>query len=561
MNRIKTINKLLSSLTLLSPLAGIGFNNQYQNTQNVITENSKVLNNYFSSNAQEKMGDIYVNLDDTGKIIQSYASGTGSLIIANYITQIADNAFKSCTNLTGDLVIPSSVTSIGQQAFWTTNITSLDLSNATSLTTIGDYAFRNCSNITGDLVIPSSLTSIGDDAFCNTKLISFNVDQNNTAYSSATNLGPNAKVLISGTEGIWKDDSVTVAGLALGDIVIPNTITSIAQKAFEYTNITSLDLSQATSLITIKGDGSGGESGAFADCKGLTGNLVIPSSLTTIGQYAFYDTKITSLDLSQATSLTDISGRAFSKTSITSLDLLQATSLTTIGQQVFDQCSSLTGNLVIPSSVTSIENYAFAETKITSLDLSQATNLIELAESTFKNCTNLSGNIVIPSSVTSISYSTFAYTNISSLDLSQATSLTIIANYAFEHCSNLSGNIVIPSSVTSIGNQAFANVTLDNLYFLSETQPSFGVDWQPTVTGKIYVPTEQAKQKYATAQNFSFGEDQIEIGLPPEPTPKKSKNWLPLILGLLIGIGIPVILAIAFIIWYLTKKKKTTVKI
>ena len=33
MKKIETLNKLLSSLTLLSPLAGVGFNNQYQNTQ------------------------------------------------------------------------------------------------------------------------------------------------------------------------------------------------------------------------------------------------------------------------------------------------------------------------------------------------------------------------------------------------------------------------------------------------------------------------------------------------------------------------------------------------
>ena len=49
---------------------------------------------------------------------------------------------------------------------------------------------------------------------------------------------------------------------------------------------------------------------------------------------------------------------------------------------------------------------------------------------------------------------------------------------------------------------------------------------------------------------------QVEIGLPPE-----SKSNTGLILGLVIGIGIPVILAIAFIIWFAAKKKKTTVKI
>ena len=545
MKKIKTINKLLSSLTLLSPLSGIGFNSQYQATQKIITENSNSsLNNYFSSNAQEKMGDIYVNLDETGKIIQSYASGTGSLVIADYITQIADNAFKSCSNLSGNLLIPSSVTSIGYQAFYITNITSLDLSNATSLTTIGDYAFRFCSNLSGDLVIPSSVTNIGYDAFGDTKLTSFNVHQNNTAYSSATNLGPNAKVLISGTDGLWKDDSVTVGGLALGDIVIPNSITSIAQEAFQYTRITSLDLSQATSLTTIEGDGSGGESGAFSGCEELIGNLVIPSSLTTIGQYAFHRTKITSLDLSQATSLTTISDNAFRRTKITSLDLSQATNLTTIGFSAFADSSSLTGNLVIPSSVINIHNYAFNYTKITSLDLSQATSLTAIGDGAFSGCEELIGNLVIPSSVTSIGRSAFAYTSITSLDLSQATSLTTIWDYAFQNCSNLTGDLVIPFSVTSIGSSAFANDTLDNLIFKSKTPPIFGTDWKPTVTGKIYVPSEA----YLKAENFGFSAEQIEI------LPSKSNTGL--ILGLIFGLGIPIILVVGFGVWYLTKKKK-----
>ena len=59
MKKIKTLNKLLSSLTLLSPLVGVGFNSQYQNTQKIITENNNTLNDYFSINAEPvQMGDI-----------------------------------------------------------------------------------------------------------------------------------------------------------------------------------------------------------------------------------------------------------------------------------------------------------------------------------------------------------------------------------------------------------------------------------------------------------------------------------------------------------------------
>ena len=113
MKKIKTFNKLLSSLTLLSPLSGIGFNNQYQNTQKVITENNSILNSYFNSvGDQRTMGDITVTVDGTK--ITGYVTGTGNLVVDSDITEIQTDSFSQ-----------------------NENFTALDLSQATSLTTIG----------------------------------------------------------------------------------------------------------------------------------------------------------------------------------------------------------------------------------------------------------------------------------------------------------------------------------------------------------------------------------------------------------------------------------------
>ena len=528
MKKIKTINKLLSSLTLLSPLLGIGFNSQYQSTQKIITWNSNnSSSNYVRTNAEPvQMGDIWVTVDNSDPaIITGYSSGTGTLEVTSDITEIGDGAF-----------------------YRKDNITSLNLSQATSLNTIGADAFQECENLignvtipfgvrvigmqafygcrlTGNLVIPSSVTSIGDRAFGNTNFTEISIDSSNQDYCLATNLGSGAYVILSGTDGTWNVDSEVAGQLACGKLIIPSNITQIQASAFSHTNITSLDLSQVTSLTTI------GEY-AFNNCKNLTGDLVIPSSVTSIGNWAFDETRITSLDLSQATSLT------------------------TIGDRAFQFCSNLTGNIIIPSSVTSIGSSAFYETGITSLNLSQATSLTTIGDSAFGICSNLTGNLVIPSSVTNIGTFAFVRAKITSLDLSQATSLTTIGEYAFEHCSNLSGDIVIPSNVTSIGKEVFENSTIDNLYFLSETPPtSFGSNWQPIVTGKVYVPSEVAKEAYLGAPSFGFSADQIEIGLPPQPTPTPKKSNTGLILGLLFGLGIPIILATGFGIWYFTKKK------
>ena len=247
MKKIKTINKLLSSLTLLSQLSGIGFNNQYQNTQKVITENSNnSLNNYIASqtNAQREMGNITVNVE--GTTITGYVSGTGDLVVDSDITEIAATSFQS-----------------------NENITSLDLSNATSLTTIGGNAFYECTNITGDLVIPSSLTSIGEYAFYETNITSLDLSQ-------ATSL-----TTIAG-------DAFNYCLNLTGDITIPSSVTVIGYSAFSEIEISSLDLSQATSLTTIG-------TNAFYSCSNLLGDLVIPSSVENIGGLAFSNINLDNL--------------------------------------------------------------------------------------------------------------------------------------------------------------------------------------------------------------------------------------------------------------------------
>ena len=85
--------------------------------------------------------------------------------------------------------------------------------------------------------------------------------------------------------------------------MIPAKLTKIGPQAFQYTKLTGLDLSKATSLVEI------GEL-AFS-ATGLEGRLVIPAKLTTIGPSAFENTMLTGLDLSKATSLVEIGDGVF----------------------------------------------------------------------------------------------------------------------------------------------------------------------------------------------------------------------------------------------------------
>ena len=109
-----------------------------------------------------------------------------------------------------------------------------------------------------------------------------------------------------------------------GKLVIPSSVTTIGQSAFQ--NCTSLTSVTIPDSITTIG------SRAFYNCTSLK-SITIPDSVTTIDIYTFYN----------CTSLK----------SITIPD-----SVTTIGANVFNKCTSLT-SIEIPDSVTSIDADAF----------------------------------------------------------------------------------------------------------------------------------------------------------------------------------------------------------
>ena len=134
--------------------------------------------------------------------------------------------------------------------------------------------------------------------------------------------------------------------------------------------------------------------------------------------------------------------------------LVIPSSVTSIGVGAFDGCTSLT-SITIPNSVTSIGEYAFRNcTSLTSIIIPDSVTYIEIA--TFEGCTNLT-NIVIPDSVTGIHYDAFRNcTSLTSVTIPD--SVTSIGDCAFENCTSLT-SIIIPYSVTGIGFSVFSGCT------------------------------------------------------------------------------------------------------
>ena len=214
---------------------------------------------------------------------------------------------------------------------------------------------------------------------------------------------------------------------------------------------------------------------AFRGCDSLT-SVVIPNSVTTIGDYAFNNcSSLTSVVIPD--SVTSIGHVAFAYcTSLTSIVI--PNSVTTIGYAAFNNCSSL-ASITIPNSVTSIGTWAFWScTNLTSITIPD--NVTTIGNYTFQSCDNLT-SITIPNSVTRIGSGAF-YDCRSLTSITIPNSVTTISNNAFTNCSSLT-SIVIPNSVTSIGNLAFDGCSkLAVAYILRTPSPTLGTGVFPYST-------------------------------------------------------------------------------
>lgn len=208
-----------------------------------------------------------------------------------------------------------------------------------------------------------------------------------------------------------------------GKLVIPPSVKSIGREAFMGTNFSG-------DLVIPNSVGSIGY-GAFSACNGFNGTLTLPKGLKVIESCAF-------------NSCTKLKG-----------NLTLPDNLTSIGDYAFYICRMLTGNLVIPKTVKSIGELAFAGCSGFNGTLTLHEGLETIGKNAFSSCGGLTGDLNIPQTVRKISEG--AFNNCSGFNgtLTLPGKLERIEPNAFYGCYGLKGNLVIPSTVTIIGEKAF----------------------------------------------------------------------------------------------------------
>lgn len=239
------------------------------------------------------------------------------------VTWIGDHAFKSCKNLQTIENIPSTLKYIKKWCFEESGLKSVDLSN-TQITTMKDGVFFNNTSLTS-VKLPKGLKNFWDHAFCGCKALN-NIVMPSTVEGIYNNVfeGCTSLTNVKLNEGCTTLGHHVFKKCPLAAVTFPNSLKSIGEYAFENTKLNTVDLSntQITSL----------PNGCFFICENLS-DVKLPKDLTDIGNNAFISTPIASITF--PSSLQKIGDCAFQKAKLE--------------------------NVVIPTNCNAIEQGAFSD--------------------------------------------------------------------------------------------------------------------------------------------------------------------------------------------------------
>jgi len=233
-------------------------------------------------------------------------------------------------------------------------------------------------------------------------------------------------------------------------VVIQDGATSIGENAFYDCNMKTVDIPPSVTTI---------EESAFGFCEKLE-NITLPEDLVSIGAEAFYScTALTSFKIPAKVTSFAYDALVGCK-GLTSIEVEDGnTHFKSLNGVLFDFDGTTlvryppnrSTEYEIPSGVKTIGLYAFSDSVLKQVTIPDTVETLE--EGAFYYCTKLE-SIAIPPRVTSLRASVFGgCSSITSVVIPE--SVTSIETYAFSSCSSLK-NVSIPDTVTFIESYAFA---------------------------------------------------------------------------------------------------------
>ena len=407
------------------------------------------------------------------------------------------------------ITIPGSVRVIGKRAFADcTLLTSVNL-NA-GIEEIGEEAFAGCSKLTS-VFIPYSVKTIGAVAFPYSSIESLRVDGSNSKFDSRYNCNGIIESATATLVCACKNTQIPSSVSRLGDYLyrgadfeefsIPNSVTSLGTGVFKNCgNLKSVSIPASVSELSpelFQGcaftEFDVSESihkigaNAFRDNKSLT-RVAFPEGLTEIGGSAFTGCEVLS-EANLPSTLTTLGEYAFSRTAITSAVIPAAT--VEIGKSPYAYCYKLkslaveegnakydsrdncngivetemnalyvgTSASVIPPSVTTLKGECFTGVEMAYLEVPETVTSLEY--NVFTNC--VIGKLALRADVTSMMYVFDGYSDVNSLILSPA--VESLREYSLP---NTLPTLVLPSNIKQLGTMITSGYAFKSIVCLSE---------------------------------------------------------------------------------------------
>lgn len=297
-----------------------------------------------------------------------------SIEIPEGVTEIAAYSlnYKNLNNIK----LPSTIKSIGAHAF---NKAWDDQHKNSNGYVVYNGILLSADNAQGDIIIPENINCIGDNAFfCNDNITSVAI------HSKVRRIGKSSFFRCQNLKKVSMEEGIEVIGeqafagcYELKNAKIPSTVDELGIQAFEPSSATQ-DTNSGTSEGLVISDG------VLLSGKDAKGDVVIPDGVTKIAERAFFNNQnITSIKIPKT--VTEMGWIAFAGSSIKSIRI--PGSIKNIAENAFEHCINLE-DVQIDEGVQTIKSTAFSQCgKIKEIDLPSSVTKIE--SGAFRGCKSL----------------------------------------------------------------------------------------------------------------------------------------------------------------------------